>query len=211
MSNFFTSSIGKKITMGLAGLFLCVFLVVHLCINLLLLRNDNGVLYMQAAGFMSSNVLIKIMEVFLFGGLILHTIYGIFLQVQNWMARPQRYKVENSSESSFFSKYMIHTGAIILGFLIFHLFHFYFVKLGISQAPEGITRVDGHEDFYHMVINLFTNPVYSWSYIVLFLFLGFHLHHALQSAFQTIGLGFSSISNTVRFILIPVYFMYFYN
>jgi succinate dehydrogenase / fumarate reductase, cytochrome b subunit len=209
--------------MGLAGLFLCVFLVVHLSINLLLLKNDGGVLYMQASGFMSSNMLIKIVEVFLFGGLLLHSLYGVILQIQNWIARPKGYMVAPNSQTSFFSKYMIHTGAIILAFLIFHLFHFFFVKWGISAAPLGKTSIESNHDFYHMVINLFSNPVYSWSYIAFILFLGFHLHHALQSAFRTIGvdhpvitpiikaIGFIySICITIGFIIIPVYFMYIF-
>src|SRR5208337_1497937 len=114
MSNFFSSSIGKKLLMSLAGLFLCLFLLVHLGINLMLLRNDGGEVFRIAVGFMTTNVLIKVMEVVLFGGFMIHIAWAILLQVQNWLARPRNYAVINYSQSSFFSKYMIHTGAIIL-------------------------------------------------------------------------------------------------
>ena len=83
MSNLVNSSIGKKLMMGLAGLFLCMFLLVHLGINLLVLVNDGGVLYGEAVHFMTTNILIKIMEIFLFGGIVLHIIYGVILQIQN--------------------------------------------------------------------------------------------------------------------------------
>lgn len=220
MSNLVTSSIGKKLMMSLAGLFLCVFMVVHLGINLLLLLKDRSY-YDAAVEFMGTNPLIKIMEVFLFGGFILHMIYGVVLQIQNKLARPVGYAKTNHSQTSFFSKYMIHTGAIIAAFLVLHLINFYFVKLGWVSVPVGAK--DKH-DFYTMCQMLFQQPLYSWIYIVAILFLGFHLNHALQSAFQTLGwdhvkytpiikaIGFIySVVITVGFIIIPVYFLYFFN
>jgi succinate dehydrogenase / fumarate reductase, cytochrome b subunit len=79
---------------------------------------------------------------------------------------------------------MIHTGIIILTFLVLHFMNFYFVKLGWVDVPSG---ANGKHDFYNMVLNLFRNPVFSWIYVGFMIFLGFHLNHALQSAFQTIG------------------------
>ena len=223
MKNFFLSSIGKKITMGLAGLFLCLFLVVHLSVNLLMVKNDGGQMYMKACSFMRSNLIIKGIEIVLFGGIFLHMLYGIILQIQNWFARPERYYATPATKTSFFSKYMIHTGLVILSFLIFHFFHFFFVKTGLVSPPEGPAIVNGPHDFYHMAVNLFRQPFYSWTYILFILFMGFHLGHALQSAFQTLGVGGPRISAVLKvvgwiyavgitagFIIIPVYFMYFY-
>jgi succinate dehydrogenase / fumarate reductase, cytochrome b subunit len=223
MSNFFYSSIGKKLLMSLAGLFLCVFLLVHLGINLMLLRQDEGEVFKMAVEFMTTNPLIRIMEIVLFGGILIHIIWGVILQVQNWIARPNRYAVTNNSQSSFFSKYMIHTGGIIFVFLCIHLMNFYFVKLGWSNAPQGITTVEAPHDFYHMAINLFSKPAYSVLYIIFMMFLGFHLHHAFQSAFQTIGLNHKkytplikvlsvlySIVVPVGFAIIPIYFLFFW-
>lgn len=224
MSNFFTSSLGKKLIMSLAGLFLCVFLVVHLGINLLLLSNDKGEAFRIGVEFMTTNILIKIMEVFLFGGFLLHIIYGVILQIKNWLARPTGYAVSNHSQTSFFSKYMIHTGLIIFIFLIIHLANFYFVKLGWTSIPEGgIPVVDTH-DFYTMAINLFSSPGYSIFYIVCMVFLSFHLLHAFQSAFQTMGVNHKKYSPIIDwagkiyavvipagFAVIPIYFLFFYN
>jgi succinate dehydrogenase / fumarate reductase, cytochrome b subunit len=219
MSKFVNSSIGKKLMMGLAGLFLCAFLVVHLGVNLLVLLNDDGEAYRQAVEFMTTNILIKIMEIFLFGGFILHILYGIILQVQNWMARPVRYAKTNHSQTSFFSKYMIHTGAIIFVFLILHFINFYFVKLGWVSIPEQATS---KHDFYNMVISLFKNPAYSWIYIACMAFLSFHLNHAFQSAFQTLGWNHSKYTPIVNFVgtaysiiipagfaIIPICILYF--
>jgi succinate dehydrogenase / fumarate reductase, cytochrome b subunit len=219
MSKFLNSSIGKKLLIGLAGLFLCVFLVIHLSVNLLLLLNDGGVTFTIASDFMSTNFIIKIMEIVLFSGFILHILYGVIVQIQNWFARPIRYKKINHSQTSFFSKYMIHTGAIIFAFLVIHFINFYFVKVGWVNVPAGVK--DRH-DFYDMAMILFKNPVYSWLYVVLILFMGFHLHHSFQSAFQTIGWDHAkytpiiksvgliySIIITTGFITIPLYILYF--
>ena len=118
--NLSYSSVTKKIIMALAGLFLISFLVVHLSINLLMLLNDGGALFTEAVHFMTTNPLIKVFEIVLFGGFLIHILVGIIIQVYNWMARPNRYKVEGFSHTSFFSKYMIHTGAIVFVFLIIH-------------------------------------------------------------------------------------------
>jgi len=223
MSNFFTSSLGKKLIMSLAGLFLCAFLVVHLSINLFLLSSDEGEAFRIGVEFMTTNIIIKVMEIFLFGGFLLHIIYGVILQIRNWMSRPKGYAVSNNSQTSFFSKYMIHTGAIIFVFLVIHMANFYFVKLGITSAPTGDRAVEGQHDFYNMAINLFSTPGYSIFYIFCMILLSFHLLHAFQSAFQTIGINHKKYSPIIKWIgyiygvavpagfaIIPVYFLFFY-
>ncbi|HPS63092.1 MAG TPA: succinate dehydrogenase, partial [Bacteroidales bacterium] len=82
------SSITKKIWMACLGLFLMMFLLVHLGINLCLLRDDGGKWFSAAAHFMGTNYIVKVFEVVLFGGFILHILLGIILQMQNWLARP---------------------------------------------------------------------------------------------------------------------------
>lgn len=211
------SSITKKVIMALAGLFLITFLVVHLMINLLLLSNDDGEAFTEAVKFMTTNPLIKIMEYFLMAGFLIHIIIGIIVQIQNWMARPVRYKVEGYSHLSFFSKYMIHTGAIIIIFLGIHFANFYFVKLGWINPPYGVEK----EDFYQMANLLFADRFYAILYTILMIFLGFHLHHAFQSAFQTLGLNHTkytpfikalstiySIAVPLGFACIPLYYIF---
>ncbi len=211
------SSIAKKVYMALAGLFLITFLLVHLGINLCLLRDDGGEWFNAASHFMGSNYIIKVFEIFLFLGFILHIIIGVILQVQNWMARPVRYKVEGYSHTSFFSKYMIHTGIIIFIFLIIHLSNFYFVKHGWVEMPEGVS--DNH-DFYTMAALLFGNTAYSVLYIFFMVILGFHLNHAFQSSFQTLGLNHSKYMPAIKrigtiysivvplgFIIIPISYL----
>lgn len=215
------SSLTKKFIMAFAGLFLAVFLIVHLGINLFILPiTANHVEIFEAAVHFMGTPVIKIFEVVLLGGFVIHILYGLILQIQNWMARPVRYKKEGYSHTSFFSKYMIHTGIIIFIFLVMHFIHFYFVKLGFTNAPEGPMTVTSNHDFYHMTVNLFSNNLYSVIYIVLIIILGFHLNHAFQSAFQSLGLNHSKYTPFIKavgtiysiiiplgFIVIPVYFL----
>lgn len=180
MNKVLFSSISKKIVMALAGLFLLTFLPVHLIINLLLLRSDPEP-FTRAAHFMATFPLIKIMEIVLIGAILIHVSWGIFLQIQNWLARPVGYVSGNKSDISFFSRFMIWTGASVLTFLLLHFINFYFIKLGLVEGNA--------EDFYNLAHNLFKIPAYNYIYLVCFTLLGFHLYHAFSSAFQTLGLN----------------------
>ena len=180
MSKVLFSSISKKFVMALAGLFLLTFLPVHLIINLMLLKSDPEP-FNEAAHFMATFPLVKIIEVALIGAILIHIGWGIFLQIQNWLARPVGYVSGNKSETSFFSRFMIWTGASVFTFLVLHFFNFYFIKLGLVAGNP--------EDFYSLAHNLFKIPAYNYIYLVCFALLGFHLYHAFSSAFQTLGLN----------------------
>jgi succinate dehydrogenase / fumarate reductase cytochrome b subunit len=186
MSGIFTSSIGKKMFVSLAGIFLIVFLLVHMGVNLLVIIYKDPMVYNKAAHFMSSNILIKIFEIVLFGGFLLHIIYALILQLQNWIARPKRYLKANYSNTSFFSKFMIHTAVIILVFLVIHFMDFY-IKAKFGHGAE--IMVDGvvFHDFATEIVDKFKILPFVIFYIAAFVFLGFHLIHGFQSAFKTLG------------------------
>ena len=213
------SSLSHKYIVSLAGLFLMLFLCFHLFTNLLMLKGD-GESFKQAVAFLSSNPLIKIMEYVLFAVFIIHILFGIIVWINNSRARPVKYHVAQSSETSYFSKFMIHTGLIILAFLIIHLNSFFFIKLGWAPLPNNVAD---QYDFFSMAVVKFQNPLYSLVYLVSFVFLGFHLNHAFQSAFQTLGLNHAKYFGVVKIIgtlyaltislgfsIIPVYFLFFY-
>ena len=198
MSNIFSSSIGKKLLMALIGLFLVLFLLVHLGINLTLIICESSKPFNVASHFMATNIVIKVFEVILFGAILLHILYGLILQIQNWLARPKRYKVANYAQTSFFSKFMIHTALIILLFLVIHLIDFY-IRSKFGEIGE-ITYENGkhYHDLAGMVTGRFQMTGYVIFYLVCFLFLGFHLLHAFQSAFQTLGLNHKSYTPFIK-------------
>jgi succinate dehydrogenase / fumarate reductase, cytochrome b subunit len=204
MNKFLFSSISKKVVMALAGLFLLLFLPVHLIINLMLLKSDPEP-FNKAAHFMATFFPIKIFEVVLFGAILIHISWGILIQIQNWLARPVGYESGSKSKTSFFSRFMIWTGASLLTFLVLHFFNFYFIKLGLVPGNP--------EDFYSVAHNLFKIPFYNYIYLVCFLLLGFHLYHAFSSAFQTLGLNHRiwtpvvNIAALIYAVFIPACFM----
>src|ERR1700742_1929244 len=99
-SGLFRSSIGKKFLMGLTGLFLISFLVVHCFINAMVFFDASGTLFNEYAHFMGTNIIIRIMEVGLFAGLLLHIVDGILLVIQNRAARPVKYAYNDRSANS---------------------------------------------------------------------------------------------------------------
>jgi len=215
------SSITKKVIMSLVGLFLITFLLVHLGINLFLLplTENHQEIFLESAEFMSTFPPMKIMEVVLMLGFIIHAFYAFVVQLQNWSARgKQGYAVASKTDVTLSSKTMIYSGIAIMLFLVLHFYHFYFVKLGFVS---GTMLPDGHPDFYTMAIDLFTNDVVFTSiYILAFVFLWLHLKHAFQSAFQTLGWNHPKYTPIVKglgeiysiviplgFIIIPIYYM----
>lgn len=221
MGNIFSSSIGKKLLMSLAGIMLLAFLVVHMGVNLLVLQDsrDN---FNIAAHFMATNPVIKVFEIVLFGGIIIHIIVAAALSILNMKARPVRYKIENNEQTSFFSKYMVHTALIIFVFLIIHIIDFYYK----AKFTDGVTEVIIDGEHYHdlglLIIDKFKMPVFVWGYIISFVFLAFHLHHGFQSAFQTLGINHKTYTPVIKgigvaysiiiplgFALIPIIIYYF--
>jgi succinate dehydrogenase / fumarate reductase cytochrome b subunit len=217
MSNVFTYSIGRKLIMALMGIFLCAFLVVHLGINLTLIFSSTTETFNKAAHFMGTNPVIKVMEIGLFGGILLHMLYAAILTVKNWVARPVGYKVGNNQQLSFFSKYMVHTAVIVTIFIVLHLFDFYVKAKFLGEAPEVVYGGKPYHDLGTLVIERFHISWVVGFYLVALFGLGFHLIHGFQSAFQTIGLNHPvytpiikgigyvyALAVTVGFMAIPV-------
>ena len=185
--------------MSLAGIFLITFLVVHLGINLLVILNDDPMVFNRAAHFMGTNKVIKVFEIVLFAGFLLHIIYALILQIQNWLARPKRYFKPNRSDTSAFSKWMIHTAVIVLTFLVIHIADFYYkAKFG----HVGGTMEEGVHDLASLVLDKFKMTGFVIFYIASFLFLGFHLIHGFQSAFKTLGINNKTYTPVIQVLSI---------
>jgi succinate dehydrogenase / fumarate reductase, cytochrome b subunit len=222
MSSPFYSSLTKKYVMSLAGMFLMAFLFVHLSLNLLILFDNSMGLFNEAAHFMGTNPFIQAFQWVLFGGFIIHIIFGVVLQIQNWIARPKRYNKKAVSEENYFSKFMIHTGIIIGIFLVIHLTDFFFRKLAGTVPEIHHGALAGMENMGILVVERFKMLGYVIFYVVAFILLGFHLDHAFQSAFQSLGLNhrkytpfikwlshFIAIVLVIGFITIPVTIYFF--
>ena len=221
MSSIFSASIGKKLIMSISGLFLIVFLLVHLGINLLLLIGSDA--YNLGAHFMATNPGIKIMEPVLALGFLIHILYASILTLQNQKARPEKYSTVNQSESSTWpSRNMYILGGLVFIFLVIHIVNFYWkIKVMGGHGLESVT-IDGVEmhNSYLLVASLFNIWWYDVIYVIGAIFLGLHLSHAFWSAFQTIGWSnilwrkrLNVIGQiytwiiAVGFAIIPIYFL----
>jgi succinate dehydrogenase / fumarate reductase, cytochrome b subunit len=196
-SEFFTSSVGKKLVMALSGLFLISFLVVHVGINACVFNdlpifdpNDNGRMFNKAAHFMGSTVVIRILEIGLFIGFFIHIIQGYVLEAQNFGRRSTGYAVKMGTKGSrWYRKSMGLLGTLLLLFLIMHVSHFWVPsRVTHDLAPVQYGDMIAHDLFARMV-DVFQNGWIVLLYIVGCISLGWHLLHGFQSAFRTLGLS----------------------
>src|SRR5690606_19070596 len=116
-----SSTIGRKYAMALSAMFLLIFLVMHLSVNFLSVFGETA--YNNASQFMGYNPLVQfIMQPILMFAVIFHFVMGFVLEIKNKKARPVGYNMNNgSANSSWSSRNMIISGAVILAFLVLHL------------------------------------------------------------------------------------------
>jgi succinate dehydrogenase / fumarate reductase, cytochrome b subunit len=200
MANIFSSSIGKKLLMSITGLFLILFLLVHLTLNMFLLLDsilgfETGQLFNAGAHFMATNPLIKIIEPTLAIGFGVHIIYSLLLSFQNMKARGnQRYASGNKTKDvEWASQNMLVLGIAVAAFLVVHLANFW-VKMKFTGDPlltETMFPFFGEmvhgENAYALVNAAFKVWWIVAIYVIGSVALGFHLAHGFWSAFQTIG------------------------
>ncbi|RZL47879.1 MAG: succinate dehydrogenase cytochrome b subunit [Pedobacter sp.] len=191
IANAFSSSIGKKLIMGLTGLFLISFLLVHCFLNCFVFFDQTGVLFNEGAHFMATNRIIRAMEVVLMLGLLLHIVQGARLTFENQAARPVKYAYNNgNANSKWYSRSMGLLGTLLLMFLVIHLSDFWIVSrfTGIEHFNGG-TPVDasGHEDLFAVMHAKFSEPWRVIVYVLAMFSLAYHLLHGFASTFQTMG------------------------
>jgi succinate dehydrogenase / fumarate reductase, cytochrome b subunit len=216
-TNFFSSSIGRKLVMSLTGLFLILFLVVHLIGNLQLLHHDEGRAFNNYAQFMTSNPLIKTISIVNYFFIIIHVVWAILLSVKNRAARgPEGYAV-SKNPSTWASRNMGILGTLILIFLVIHLRTFWY-EMHWGGIP--VANYDGEDvkDLFRIVNQAYDQLWYVILYVVSMAVLAFHLFHGFGSAFQTLGLNHMKYNGLIKvvgiafsiivpalFALIPVY------
>jgi succinate dehydrogenase / fumarate reductase, cytochrome b subunit len=199
-SVFFTSSVGKKFIMGLTGISLILFLIVHVGINACIWAGDQGTMFNKAAHFMGSMILIRIAEVGLFLGIFLHIIQGYVLTVKNQRARGIQYAVDYGNKGSkWYSRSMGLLGTLILLFLIMHIAHFWVPSRLQQERLQEIILQDGSvmHNLYQQMVDVFQTWWIVALYILGCISLAWHLLHGFQSAFRTLG-----VSNTRYIVLI---------
>lgn len=193
ITSFYTSSVGRKLLVGLTGFFLLAFLAFHLYINLFLFSRDGGTTYNAYSEFLATYPLLRPIEIVLFLIFVVHAVIAMWLWLVNRQARPSPYAVNRASDNSALSsRIMWITGLFVLAFLVVHI-NTFFVQSRFFAPEEGPTM-------YQRVVETFHNPVSVAFYVVAIGFLGYHLKHGFQSAFQTFGLRSAKYQKLIDWI-----------
>lgn len=208
--------------MSLTGLFLMLFLVIHLIGNLQLLLDDGGETFNIYAKMMTSNPLIMVVSYVTYFFILLHAFQGILLWMGNRSARNTRYAVASNKTTTYSSRNMGWLGTVILVFIIIHMWQFWFqMKFGdlpmetYSNYPEGV------KNLYIPVAEAFSQWYFVLFYVICMIIIGFHLYHGFQSAFQSLGLNHKKYTPAIKtigtayailiplgFALIPILFFF---
>ncbi len=207
----FLGSIGRKFAMALSAFFLLFFLLQHFTINFMSVFSEE--VFNEISHFMGTNPLVQfVLQPILIFGVTFHFIMGFVLEIKNRNSREVKYAKNNSSEnSSWMSRNMIWSGLFILFFLGFHFYDFWIPEINhkyIEMKPENANR------YYEEVVAMFENPIRVAVYSLSFVFLGLHLLHGFQSAFQSVGAKHNKYTPTIQkigkayAILIPLGFIF---
>lgn len=184
MSMFFRKSI-----IAATGLFLCIFLIVHLSANSLLLFPEASARgwYNSYSTTLRESTLISIVAYLLYLSILLHVVYAAIITYKNRKSKGSRNVVNLKKENSTWaSQNMGSLGILVLIFIVVHMANFWArIKLGIGENV-GLDEM-GHMDVYEVTYSLFHNIYYVIFYTILMIPLGFHLYHGLKSAFMTLG------------------------
>lgn len=230
-----STSIGKKLVMSLTGLFLCLFLVVHLIGNLQLMYSDNGKAFNDYAHFMTSFTPIKVVSYLLYASIILHAVYALVITLKNKKARPIGYASYNgAANSKWTSRNMGILGTVLLVFIVTHMSNFWW-KYHNDQVPYIEYRTDlstnettvrelsaaeftGYTKYVENGVEVirakdlqrqvdFTFSEWYWValYVISMIAMAFHLIHGFKSAFRTLGLDHKKYSPIVSFLGIWVF------
>jgi succinate dehydrogenase / fumarate reductase cytochrome b subunit len=210
MSGLAKSSVARKVVMALSGLFLVLFLALHVTINFSSVISPE--IFNQWSHFMGYNPLVQfIMQPILIAGVIVHFVMGFILELQNKKARAVKYvKYRGSANAPWTSRNMIITGALVLAFLGLHFYDFWIHEVNykfVQANPEDPTR------YYAETVEKFAPVWRTVLYVVSFVLLSLHLWHGFASSFQTMGVNNKYtpvIRNFTRLyaIVVPLLFIF---
>lgn len=186
--SFLASSIGTKVLVGVTGILLVAYLIIHLFGNLLFFLGPAA--FNGYAAMMLANPLIIPIEL----GLVAIFIIHVYKTVTNWIAnrraRPVGYYRRKwggrPSRKTIASSTMIFSGLLLLLFIPIHVAQ---MKYGVGSVTEVVSAaVHGAEhDLYAIELQVFSNPINVAFYMLCMVVVGSHLYHGIHSAFQSLG------------------------
>lgn len=184
--------------MALSGLFLCLFLTIHLLGNLQLFlpRLQAQLQFNWYAQFLSQQPVISIAAVLTYAAIVGHTVFSIILARRNRQAVGTGYQGPQPNRlSPWYRRVMLYLGGIILLFLIVHLNDFWRpFKFGVEIGLDE----EGRRDLYGLVVRELSQGWKAGLYVVGVLAVGFHLWHGFYSSFRSLGLSHPGYAKWIR-------------
>jgi succinate dehydrogenase / fumarate reductase, cytochrome b subunit len=179
---FQRDSVGRKITMGITGILMILFVIAHMLGNLTIFASFINA---YAVHLHALPPLLWLYRVIMFAAIILHIVFGIQLTLENRAAKPQRNASVKYRSATAAGLTMIWTGLLLLAFIVYHLLHFTVrvTNPGISHFVDTL----GRPDVYRMVVLSFQRGIIAFVYALAMAFLLLHLNHGIQSFVQTFG------------------------
>jgi succinate dehydrogenase cytochrome b subunit len=178
----FSTSVGTKILIGVTGLALFAYLLIHIAGNLVVFAGPaafNRYAYVMEYG----NPLLPVIEIGLLLIFLLHVYKAVTMFVGNQAARPVKYVQKKyagaPSRKSLASSTMIASGLWLLLFIVIHVKAFRF-------SPEYEWPAGGR-DLYRQEMENFANPFITAFYVLSMIVVGSHLWHGISSGFQSLG------------------------
>ena len=204
------TTIARKVSMALSGLFLILFLGQHFTINITSVFSQTTFNFISH--FMGNNPIVQfILQPILIFGVVFHFVMGFILQIKNSRSRSVKYiSFKGSANASWVSRNMIITGIVVLSFLGLHFYDFWVPEMKYKYVE--ILPLDP-DRYYGELVHKFHNPVRVGIYVLSFAFLALHLYHGFASSFQSVGLNNKYTRGiklfTVAFsVVIPVGFIF---
>jgi succinate dehydrogenase / fumarate reductase cytochrome b subunit len=211
-------SICRKQIVGLTGLGLAVFVMIHMSGNMLMFVSARA--YNEYSHALTSSPLIYAAELGLVAFFLFHAFYATYLTWKNYRARPEKYAMRASGEkrTPWVHRTLFAQGLILLFFVINHLIMF-------KYGPDYRVNYGNGEirDLFKLVNETFAQPGFVVWYLVALVILGLHLSHGVSSAVQTFGIHHPRYQTAIKwfgrvyalvvslgFISQPIYIWLFY-
>jgi succinate dehydrogenase / fumarate reductase cytochrome b subunit len=181
-SGLFSSSVGTKILIGITGVALVLYLLIHIAGNMMVFLGPAA--FNKYAYTLEGNPLLPIIEIGLLLVFLIHIFKTVRMYLGNQGLRPVRYARKKyagpPSRKTVASSTMIVSGLWLVAFLIIHVKTFRF-----SEEQEWPA---GGRDLYLLEMQAFHNPLVVAFYVISMVIVGSHLWHGVSSAFQSLGL-----------------------
>jgi succinate dehydrogenase / fumarate reductase cytochrome b subunit len=190
----FTTSVGTKILIGVTGLALFAYLILHIAGNALVFLGPDT--FNEYSHTLISNPLVPLIEIGLLLIFLLHIYKTVRMLVANRRARPVAYVQKKyagpPSRKTLASSTMILSGLWLLLFVIIHVRTF---KYGAEYETAS-----GVRDLYRLEMENFSNPLTVAFYVLSMIIVGSHLWHGVSSAFQSLGADHPAVTPRVRLL-----------